>query len=359
MACRIALYRGPKAGAARAARGHSCEPVLPLGRAPAGLTRGPPLGPGAAARSRTRPWTDAPPTANPPTTVKEQLVNPRIGWAHRPPAGASPCCPAGGRWSTRPPPLQPPARSAAGGGQPLAVIGFLAVVALRRRPRRPRPRPVPPGLLTIALAAAVVVSDHPPPLRARALARALAEYAVVALLAALLATTGGAVDQPPADRAPSAEPRPRPPPATQPGCPRPRPGGPGRDRAGQGRGRRRPLAGRPVAPSRPEATRPDRRAARLLTPAPSCPLTGGAHDQVPPPARRRPPHHRDRRHRRVRHRRGRLRDQLQRHLPPRRPAGAVRLPHQPGVPAHAGRRLPGRRAGRHPGRDHAGRHPLR
>ena len=32
MACRIALYRGPKAGADRAARSHYCEPVLPLGR---------------------------------------------------------------------------------------------------------------------------------------------------------------------------------------------------------------------------------------------------------------------------------------------------------------------------------------
>jgi hypothetical protein len=32
LACRIGLYRGPKAGADRAARGHSCEPVLPLGR---------------------------------------------------------------------------------------------------------------------------------------------------------------------------------------------------------------------------------------------------------------------------------------------------------------------------------------
>ena len=31
MACRIALYRGPKPGADRAAA-HSCEPVLPLGR---------------------------------------------------------------------------------------------------------------------------------------------------------------------------------------------------------------------------------------------------------------------------------------------------------------------------------------
>ena len=32
MACRLALYRGPKASADRAAAVHSCEPVLPLGR---------------------------------------------------------------------------------------------------------------------------------------------------------------------------------------------------------------------------------------------------------------------------------------------------------------------------------------
>jgi hypothetical protein len=32
MACRIALYRGPKASADRALRGHRCEPVVPLGR---------------------------------------------------------------------------------------------------------------------------------------------------------------------------------------------------------------------------------------------------------------------------------------------------------------------------------------
>ena len=31
-ACRIALYRGPKTGADRAAHNHSCEPVVPLGR---------------------------------------------------------------------------------------------------------------------------------------------------------------------------------------------------------------------------------------------------------------------------------------------------------------------------------------
>jgi hypothetical protein len=31
-ACRIGLYHGEKAGADRAARGHYCEPVIPLGR---------------------------------------------------------------------------------------------------------------------------------------------------------------------------------------------------------------------------------------------------------------------------------------------------------------------------------------
>jgi hypothetical protein len=32
MACRIALYRGSKAGADRAAATHDCEPGIPLGR---------------------------------------------------------------------------------------------------------------------------------------------------------------------------------------------------------------------------------------------------------------------------------------------------------------------------------------
>ena len=32
MACRITLYRGPKAGADLAAGRHNCEPVIPLGR---------------------------------------------------------------------------------------------------------------------------------------------------------------------------------------------------------------------------------------------------------------------------------------------------------------------------------------
>jgi hypothetical protein len=31
LACRLALYRGPKPQADRAFRGHACEPVVPLG----------------------------------------------------------------------------------------------------------------------------------------------------------------------------------------------------------------------------------------------------------------------------------------------------------------------------------------
>jgi hypothetical protein len=34
MACRLALYRGPKRTANRVFIGHRCEPVLPLGRRP-------------------------------------------------------------------------------------------------------------------------------------------------------------------------------------------------------------------------------------------------------------------------------------------------------------------------------------
>jgi hypothetical protein len=90
----------------------------------------------------------------------------------------------------------------------LAVGGFLAVLVQVLDHDDPAPGLSQPGLLTIALAAAVVVlltvhrSAGP-----GALARAVAEYAVVALLAALLATAGGAVDQRPAPRAASAEAR--------------------------------------------------------------------------------------------------------------------------------------------------------
>jgi hypothetical protein len=39
--------------------------------------------------------------------------------------------------------------------------------------------------------------------------------------------------------------------------------------------------------------------------------------------------------------------------------GPLQLPGQPGLPPAARRGVPRRRAGRHPGGDHAGRHPLR
>jgi hypothetical protein len=83
-----------------------------------------------------------------------------------------------------------------------AIVGFLAVVAYVFR-HDPQPGLSNRGWLTIALAAVVVVlltvhrTGRGRPPRAP-LARALAEYAVVALLAALLATTGAG--QEPAQR---------------------------------------------------------------------------------------------------------------------------------------------------------------
>jgi hypothetical protein len=61
MACRIALYRGPKAGADHAAVNHYCEPVVPSA-ADAGRPD-PPSSVGGAIPDP--PWTDAPPTTNP------------------------------------------------------------------------------------------------------------------------------------------------------------------------------------------------------------------------------------------------------------------------------------------------------
>jgi hypothetical protein len=90
----------------------------------------------------------------------------------------------------------------------LAVAGFLAVVVQVLDNDDSAPGLSRPGLLTIALAAVVVVlltvhrSAGP-----GALARAVAEYAVVAVLAALLAAGGGAVDRQPASRAGGADAR--------------------------------------------------------------------------------------------------------------------------------------------------------
>jgi hypothetical protein len=82
-----------------------------------------------------------------------------------------------------------------------ATVGFLAVVGYTLA-RDPQPGLSERGWLTLALAAVVVLlltahrAGHRRPPRAP-LARALAEYAVVALLAVLLAAAGG---QPPAQR---------------------------------------------------------------------------------------------------------------------------------------------------------------
>jgi hypothetical protein len=78
----------------------------------------------------------------------------------------------------------------------VTVAGFLAVVAQVLDHDDPAPGLSRPGLLTIALAAAVVAlltihrRNGPRPL-----ARALAEYTVVALLATLLAAPGVGLDQ--------------------------------------------------------------------------------------------------------------------------------------------------------------------
>ena len=86
----------------------------------------------------------------------------------------------------------------------LAVASFLAVVAYVTDQDHPGPSPSNRGLLTIALAAVVIVlltihrTAGPRPL-----ARATAEYSIVALLAALLALTGG-VDQQPTNSTGSA-----------------------------------------------------------------------------------------------------------------------------------------------------------
>jgi hypothetical protein len=79
----------------------------------------------------------------------------------------------------------------------LAVSGFLAVTGFVLRHDDPAPGLSGRGLLTVALAAAVVglLTLHrrygPQPL-----AQALVEYAVVFLLAVLVATTGVPLDQP-------------------------------------------------------------------------------------------------------------------------------------------------------------------
>jgi hypothetical protein len=149
---------------------------------------------------------DAPPTANPPTLGKEQLVTHRYrtrplrgapGW-DQPPGWGQPTA-----WSPLIDDGTLPLRAAGSVARwwwpTLATGGFLAVAGFVLGHDDPAPGLSRRGLATIALAAVVVVlltlrrTAGPGPL-----ARAITEYTLVALLAALLATTGLHPAPPPA-----------------------------------------------------------------------------------------------------------------------------------------------------------------
>jgi hypothetical protein len=127
-------------------------------------------------------------------------VNPRIGWGQPPTGWGQPHLPG---WAPlvdpEPAPLHA-ARSIRRWLWPtLAATGFLTVTGFVVGHDDPAPGLSHRGLVTIALAGAVVVLLI---IRRAAgsgpLARALVEYAVVFLLAVLIATTGVPVDQAPA-----------------------------------------------------------------------------------------------------------------------------------------------------------------
>ena len=130
-------------------------------------------------------------------------MNPRIGWGQPPTGWGQPHLSG---WAPLVDPGPLPLQAARSIGRwlwpTLAVSGFLAVVTYTFAHDDPTPGLSHRGLLTVALAAVVVVlltihRRYGP----RSLARAVAEYAVVALLATLLAAAGGtAVDQQPTDR---------------------------------------------------------------------------------------------------------------------------------------------------------------
>jgi hypothetical protein len=130
--------------------------------------------------------------------VKEHVVNPRIGWGQPPTGWAQPHLPG---WAPLVDPGPRPlhaARSLRRWWWPiLTVAGFLAVVVQVLDHDDPAPGLSGPSLVTIALAATVVMllTVHrrygPGPL-----ARAVAEYTVVALLATLFAAPGVGLDQP-------------------------------------------------------------------------------------------------------------------------------------------------------------------
>jgi hypothetical protein len=123
-------------------------------------------------------------------------VNNRIRWDQAPTGWHAP------GWAPLVDPGPRPLQTARSVGRWLwpaaAVGGFLVVTGFTLGHDDPTPGLSVRGLLTIALAAAVVVllTIHRSA-GAGPLARALVEYAVVFLLAVLVATTGIPVDQPP------------------------------------------------------------------------------------------------------------------------------------------------------------------
>jgi len=133
-------------------------------------------------------------------------VNPRIGWGQPPPGWQAP------GWAPLVDPGPRPLQAARSVGRwwwpTLTMAGFLAVLAYVVDHDPASPGLSSRGLLTVALAAAVVAlltlhRRYGP----RRLARAVAEYATVALLAALLAAPSIGVDQPAADHTESGQAR--------------------------------------------------------------------------------------------------------------------------------------------------------
>jgi hypothetical protein len=130
-------------------------------------------------------------------------VHPRLGWSQPPTGWAQPHLPG---WAPLvdhgPAPLHAAGALRRWWWPTATMAGFLAVVAQVLGHDDPTPGLSVPGLLTIALAAAVAAlltihRRYGP----HWLARAVAEYTVVGLLATLLAAPGVGLDQQPADQA--------------------------------------------------------------------------------------------------------------------------------------------------------------